>query len=262
MLRLKHSTNNLHKFLNKNSKIILPLNNNTKKLQNQKLIINTQNFKFSKALNFLSSEVSVYNSKIDETELTSVENFLEEFYEYKSTSDFKVDKDKLLHKSRNIVDLPFTLFESKGQPFYFLLWIFLFAQGILYFIAYIRQNFFLKKFNPQFTRKYLYLQFITFGVNLIFIKNHLKFIRRITIRNFNKNSLDDKNLEIKLFSGKKIQRNINELNINKIELKKSLDRNYLMISSFDKQYYLSLKRSKINDKALFNNIIRGNEIRI
>jgi hypothetical protein len=236
------------------------------KFKTKNNLISVQKFNFSKVkgINFLSSEISVYNSKIDETELLSIENFLDEFFKYKSSKDFKVDKDKIIIPQNNLVDLPFKLYESKGHPFYFFLWLFILAQGIFYFLAYIRQNFLIKKFNPQFTRRYLYLQIITFLVNLLFIKHHLRFVKRITIKNFNfdyKNS-EVKNLEIKLFSGKIIKRNINQLNINKIEIKKSLDRNYLIMNSFDVKYYLGLKNAKISDKALFCNIIRGVEIKI
>ena len=247
MFKLKNCTN-------------LILKNTIKNQQNCK-IISPQIFHFSKGLSILSSEISVYNSKIDETELLSVENFLEEFYEYKSSSDFKIDKDKIILPPKNLVDLPFTLYESRGQPLYFFFWIFIFVQGVLYFVAYIRQNYFIKKFNPQFTTKYLYLQLISFSINLLFIKHHFRAIKRITIRNFDKNNTI-KNLEIKLFSGRKIARNINELNINKINMKKMLNRNYMVMNTFDVNYYLSLKRAKVNDKALFNNIIRGVEMKV
>ena len=247
MLKLKNPTNLLFK-----------ISFNNKKNFN---ITHLQKFNFSKGISFLSSEISVYNQKIDETEILSVENFLEEFYEYKSTNDFKIEKEKIILPQRHQVDLPFTLYQSKGQPFYFLIWLFIFFQGIFYFMAYIRQNYFLKKFNPQFTRKYLYVQLISFGINLIFIKHHLKFVKKITIRNFDKNNLV-KNLEIKLFSGKKILRNVNELNINKSEMRRVLDRNYLVMNSYDYKYHLSLKGAKVNDKSLFCNIIRGVEIKI
>jgi len=214
---------------------------------------------------FMGNEVLVYDKKQDSKEYLDVPNFTNDFLGYNSKYDYKVNKDKLILPRNMDLDFPYILYESPGRPGFLILSFVGIGIVLNYIYKWIKTNFIEKKYNPEFSYRYLVSQiFCLFGI-LFFIKMQMKIIRKISINNLNvysdKLNNGQKNLTIKLYSGKIINCNISDIWFDKPVSVKSEESKFLRCNIKEDKVFMTFKNSKIYDRALFMNIARGNQFR-
>jgi len=210
-------------------------------------------------LPFFSSEVYSYNKKTEEKEFINVPSFTKEFINYNPKADFKIEKNRLILPKNYDIEFPFVLYESNGRKIWFYLKIISASISLTYLFKYFQFKLTkVKKYNPQFTTKYLVIHLLTVSIALFFLKQHMRIIKKITINNLN-GSADEKNLTIDFFSGITMRENISSLWFDKPLLMRTNEHKFSILNIKEQRHYLTFHNSKVYDKALFMSILRGCE---
>jgi len=227
---------------------------------NKNLYKGIQTKTFLKKLNVFSSEIQVYDKKLEEKNFVDVEIFTKDFLNYSVKDDFKVDKDKIILPKNYDIELPFLLYESNCRPGIFIFVLICLSSSLSFIYKYIDYKLTAQKFNPTFAKKYVIIQTICIIGFLFFLSQQFRIIRRISINNFIENGAQ-KNLEITLFTGKTYRENFSSLWFDKSVLMKLPENKVILCKIKEKRHYLTFKGSKVHDRALFMSIIRGLEFK-
>lgn len=214
---------------------------------------------FFKKLPLFGNEISVKDQKTDERELYDYQEFKNKIIEYSLKVDFKTEKDKVILPKNYDIQFPFVLYESPGRPVFFIFICFCLGMGLTFMYYCIKHKLYSNKYHPSYTPKYITIQVGSILLLLFSLKHMGRIVKKITILNINNNPTQ-KNLEIKLFYGKILKQNISDIYFDKPLLLKLKDLPLFLFKIKEKQHYLTLKNSNIHDRALFMNIIRGNDL--